>query len=38
SLRVVDESDRTATDSMPPSAALSGIRCSTSHITETDNA
>lgn len=37
-LRVVDESDRTATDSMPPSAALSGIRCSTSHITETDNA
>ncbi|EOM6989630.1 DUF5983 family protein [Escherichia coli] len=38
SLRVVDESDRTATDSMPPSAALSGIRCSTAHITETDNA
>ncbi len=25
-LRVVDESDRTATDSMPPSATLSGIR------------
>ena len=23
---------------MPPSAALSGIRCSTAHITETDNA
>ena len=38
SLSVVDESDRTATDSMPPSAALSGIRCSTAHITETDNA
>ncbi len=38
SLRVVDESDRSTTDSMPPSAALSGIRCSTAHITETDNA
>lgn len=38
SLRVVDESDRTSTDSIPPSAALSGIRCSTAHITETDNA
>ncbi|EOY2340037.1 DUF5983 family protein, partial [Escherichia coli] len=33
SLRVVDESDRTSTDSIPPSAALSGIRCSTAHIT-----
>ncbi len=31
SLRVVDESDRAATDCMPPSAALTGIRCST-HI------
>ncbi len=38
SLRVVDEFDRTSTDSTPPSAALSGIRCSTAHITETDNA
>ncbi|EED1846525.1 DUF5983 family protein [Escherichia coli] len=37
SLRVVDESDRTA-QGMPPSAALSGIRCSTAHITEKDNA
>ncbi|HBH7344473.1 TPA: hypothetical protein KWY91_001894 [Escherichia coli] len=36
-LRVVDESDRTA-QGMPPSAALSGIRCSTAHITAQDNA
>ncbi len=34
SLRVVDESDRTSTDCTPPFAALTGIRCSTAHITE----
>ena len=38
SLRVVDESDRTSAERTPPSAALTGIRCSTAHITETDNA
>ncbi|HFP2790149.1 TPA: DUF5983 family protein [Escherichia coli] len=38
SLRIVDESDRASTDCMPPFAALTGIRCSTAHITETDNA
>ena len=38
SLRVVDESDRTSTDCTPPFVALTGIRCSTAHITETDNA
>ena len=38
SLRVVDESDRTSADCTPPFAALTGIRCSTAHITETDNA
>ncbi|HCP4757326.1 TPA: hypothetical protein ODP05_004951, partial [Escherichia coli] len=38
SLRVVDESDRTSADCMPPFAALTGIRCSTAHITEQDNA
>ena len=38
SLRVVDESDRASTDCTPPFAALTGIRCSTAHITETDNA
>ncbi len=38
SLRVVDESDRTSVERMPPSAALTGIRCSTAHITEKDNA
>ncbi len=37
-LRVVDESDRTSTDCMPPFAALTGIRCSTAHITAKDNA
>ncbi|MGV5766035.1 DUF5983 family protein [Escherichia coli] len=37
SLRVVDESDRTSADCTPPFAALTGIRCSTAHITETDN-
>ncbi|EFG7186596.1 hypothetical protein BML99_005057, partial [Escherichia coli] len=35
SLRVVDESDRVSTDCTPPFAALTGIRCSTAHITET---
>ena len=38
SLRVVDESDRTSAERTPPSAALTGIRCSTSHITAKDNA
>ena len=38
SLRVVDESDRTSADCTPPFVALTGIRCSTAHITETDNA
>ncbi|WP_126852024.1 DUF5983 family protein [Escherichia coli] len=37
-LRVVDESDRTSIDCMPPFAALTGIRCSTAHITAKDNA
>ncbi|WP_250550706.1 DUF5983 family protein, partial [Escherichia coli] len=37
-LRVVDESDRTSTDCMPPFAALTGIRCSTAHIMAKDNA
>ncbi|EFK2886249.1 DUF5983 family protein [Escherichia coli] len=38
SLRVVDESDRVSTDCTPPFAALTGIRCSTTHITAKDNA
>ncbi|EJQ6974759.1 hypothetical protein NZL43_004937, partial [Escherichia coli] len=38
SLCVVDESDRASAERTPPSAALTGIRCSTAHITETDNA
>ena len=38
SLRVVDESDRTSADCTPPFVALTGIRCSTAHITEKDNA
>ncbi|HBB9119164.1 TPA: hypothetical protein JS263_004095 [Escherichia coli] len=38
SLRVVDASDLASTDRMPPFAALTGIRCSTAHITERDNA
>ena len=38
SLRVVDESDRVSTDCTPPFAALTGIRCSTAHITAKDNA
>ncbi|ENC1116786.1 hypothetical protein ABJ864_004696, partial [Escherichia coli] len=37
-LRVVDESDRTSAERTPPSAALTGIRCSTAHITAKDNA
>ena len=37
-LRVVDESDRTSAERTPPFAALTGIRCSTAHITEKDNA
>ncbi|WP_336479080.1 DUF5983 family protein, partial [Escherichia coli] len=32
-LRVVDESDRPPTDCTSPFAALTGIRCSTAHIT-----
>ena len=35
---LVDESDRVSTDCTPPFAALTGIRCSTAHITEKDNA
>ncbi|EPQ9292385.1 DUF5983 family protein, partial [Escherichia coli] len=38
SLRVVDESDLVSTDCTPPFAALTGIRCSTAHITAKDNA
>ncbi|HDK0049194.1 TPA: DUF5983 family protein [Escherichia coli] len=38
SLHVVDESDRNSADCMPLFAALTGIRCSTAHITEKDNA
>ncbi len=38
SLRVVDESDRASTDFMPPFAALTGILCSTAHITGKVNA
>ncbi|MBB7777926.1 hypothetical protein HEK91_026675, partial [Escherichia coli] len=38
SLRVVDESDRASTDCTPPFAVLTGIRCSTAHITAKDNA
>ena len=37
-LRVVDESDRTSAERTPPFAALTGIRCSTAHITAKDNA
>ncbi|HFJ0015323.1 hypothetical protein CUA56_18360 [Shigella boydii] len=37
SLRVVDESDRASTDCTPSFAALTGIRCSTAHITAKDN-
>ncbi len=38
SLRIVDESDRTSAERTPPFAALTGIRCSTAHITAKDNA
>ncbi|WP_438427476.1 DUF5983 family protein [Escherichia coli] len=39
SLHVVDESDRTSAERTPSSAAaLTGIRCSTAHITAKDNA
>ncbi len=38
SLRVVEESDQQSTCTPPPLATLAGIRCSTAHITETDNA
>ncbi len=38
SLRVVEESDQQSTCTPPPFATLAGIRCSTAHITETDNA
>ncbi|EMW93821.1 hypothetical protein ECTHROOPD_3915 [Escherichia coli ThroopD] len=37
SLRVVEESDQQSTCTPPPFATLAGIRCSTAHITETDN-
>ncbi|MHA6427151.1 DUF5983 family protein [Escherichia coli] len=38
SLRVVEESDQQSTCTLPPFATLAGIRCSTVHITEKDNA
>nr|AAL67388.1 L0008-like protein [Escherichia coli] len=38
SLRVVEESDQQSTCTPPPFTALAGIRCSTAHITEKDNA
>ncbi|EIP6825845.1 hypothetical protein LTE31_005015, partial [Escherichia coli] len=38
SLRVVDESGQQSTCTPPPFTALAGIRCSTAHITEKDNA
>ncbi len=38
SLRVVDESDRPQQTARHHFVALTGIRCSTAHITETDNA
>ncbi len=38
SLRVVEESDQQSTCTPPPFAALTGIRCSTAHITAKDNA
>lgn len=38
SLRVVEESDQQSTCTPPPFATLAGIRGSTAHITETDNA
>ncbi len=38
SLRVVDESDQTSAEGTPPFATLTGIRCSTAHNAETDNA
>ena len=38
SLRVVEESDQQSTCTLPPFATLAGIRCSTAHITEKDNA
>ncbi|HIA2881158.1 TPA: DUF5983 family protein [Escherichia coli] len=38
SLRVVEESDQQSTCTLPPFATLAGIRCSTAHITDKDNA
>ncbi|EOO7010196.1 DUF5983 family protein, partial [Escherichia coli] len=38
SLRVVDKSDQQSTSKPPQLTTLTGIRCSTAHITETDNA
>ena len=38
SLRVVEDSDQQSTCTLPPFATLAGIRCSTAHITEKDNA
>ncbi|EFK3709925.1 DUF5983 family protein, partial [Escherichia coli] len=38
SLHVVDDSDQQSTCTPPPLTTLTGIRCSTAHITETDNA
>ncbi|HBT4578745.1 TPA: hypothetical protein MB314_004579 [Klebsiella pneumoniae] len=37
SLRVVDKSDQQSTSTPPPLTPLTGIHCSTAHITETDN-
>ncbi|HAI4005990.1 TPA: DUF5983 family protein [Escherichia coli] len=38
SVRVVEDSGQQSTCTPPPLTTLTGIRCSTAHITETDNA
>ena len=38
SVRVVEDSGQQSTCTPPPLTILAGIRCSTAHITETDNA
>ena len=38
SVRVVEDSGQQSTSTPPPFTILAGIRCSTAHITETDNA
>ncbi|HBP8878218.1 TPA: hypothetical protein L6676_004628 [Escherichia coli] len=38
SVRVVEDSGQQSTCTPPPFTILAGIRCSTAHITETDNA